>query len=207
MTANLPTTRRRDSGELSGERKRSAAVRPDAIMTDDGWCTQLIKHGRSASLSRSASANNSRRPPPPVRPYHTTEQSYIKFSLRRVSVATATVTLMRDDGVAWTPVSASDAFWPPSHCSTSSNHTGNDSAAPRLTASKLPERFQHSSFSEPRVRQQDRQMVDIDSCIVTENVIGIFASVCDIRYDTRCYFNVRSKADISQLNLPHGSKN
>jgi len=25
-----------------------------------------------------------------------------------------------------------------------------------------------------------------------------------IRYDTRCYFNVRSKADISQLNLPHG---
>ena len=28
---------------------------------------------------------------------------------------------------------------------------------------------------------------------------------CDtIRYDTRCYFNVRSKADISQLNLPHG---
>ena len=25
-----------------------------------------------------------------------------------------------------------------------------------------------------------------------------------IRYDTRCYFNVRLKADISQLNLPHG---
>ena len=28
-----------------------------------------------------------------------------------------------------------------------------------------------------------------------------------IRYDTRCYFNVRSKADISQLNLPHGTNN
>ena len=27
-----------------------------------------------------------------------------------------------------------------------------------------------------------------------------------IRYDTRCYFNVRSKADISQLNLPHGNR-
>jgi len=27
-----------------------------------------------------------------------------------------------------------------------------------------------------------------------------------IRYDTRCYFNVRSKADISQLNLPDGLK-
>ena len=26
-----------------------------------------------------------------------------------------------------------------------------------------------------------------------------------LRYDTRCYFNVRSKADISQLNLPHGA--
>jgi len=26
-----------------------------------------------------------------------------------------------------------------------------------------------------------------------------------IRYDTRRYFNVRSKANISQLNLPHGN--
>ena len=26
-----------------------------------------------------------------------------------------------------------------------------------------------------------------------------------IRYDTICYFNVRSKADMSQLNLPHGN--
>ena len=28
-----------------------------------------------------------------------------------------------------------------------------------------------------------------------------------IRYDTRCYFNVRSKANMSQLNLPHGNDN
>jgi len=28
-----------------------------------------------------------------------------------------------------------------------------------------------------------------------------------IRYDTRCYFNVRLKADMSQLNLPHGTDN
>ena len=27
----------------------------------------------------------------------------------------------------------------------------------------------------------------------------------EIRYDTRCYFNVRSKADMSQLNLLHGT--
>ena len=28
-----------------------------------------------------------------------------------------------------------------------------------------------------------------------------------LRYDTRCYLNVRSKADMSQLNLPHGNNN
>ena len=28
-----------------------------------------------------------------------------------------------------------------------------------------------------------------------------------LRYDTIRYFNVRSKADISQLNLPHGTDN
>jgi len=28
-----------------------------------------------------------------------------------------------------------------------------------------------------------------------------------IRYDTGCCFNVRSKADMSQLNLPHGTDN
>jgi len=32
---------------------------------------------------------------------------------------------------------------------------------------------------------------------------------CTIRYgyDTRCYFTVRSKGDIRQLNLPHETKN
>jgi len=28
-----------------------------------------------------------------------------------------------------------------------------------------------------------------------------------LRYDTRCYFNLCSKADMSQLNLPHGNNN
>jgi len=37
-----------------------------------------------------------------------------------------------------------------------------------------------------------------------QNTEGIWHT---IRYDTRCYFNVRSKADISQLNLPHGTDN
>jgi len=29
----------------------------------------------------------------------------------------------------------------------------------------------------------------------------------NIGYDTRCYINVRSKANMSQLNLPHGADN
>jgi len=33
---------------------------------------------------------------------------------------------------------------------------------------------------------------------------GVFNT---IRYDTRCYFNVRSKANMSQLNLSHGTDN
>ena len=33
------------------------------------------------------------------------------------------------------------------------------------------------------------------------------AVIITIRYDTRCYFNVRSKANMSQLNLPHGTDN
>jgi len=28
-----------------------------------------------------------------------------------------------------------------------------------------------------------------------------------IRYDTKCYFDMRAKAEISQLNLPHGTNN
>jgi len=36
--------------------------------------------------------------------------------------------------------------------------------------------------------------------------LSMFA--CDtIGYDTRCYFNVRSKADMNRLNLPHGDDN
>jgi len=39
----------------------------------------------------------------------------------------------------------------------------------------------------------------------------IFGSIAQkkntIRYDTRCYYNVRSKADMSRFNLPHGDDN
>ena len=34
-------------------------------------------------------------------------------------------------------------------------------------------------------------------------LLYIYYNYPTVRYDTRCYFNVRSKADVSQLNLPH----
>ena len=46
--------------------------------------------------------------------------------------------------------------------------------------------------------------------LLTATVINILRSeLAQVRwrYDTKCYFNVRSKADISQLNLSHGTKN
>ena len=43
---------------------------------------------------------------------------------------------------------------------------------------------------------------------VPGNTDGVSESCYDtIRYDTRCYINVRSKANMSQLNLPHGTDN
>jgi len=37
--------------------------------------------------------------------------------------------------------------------------------------------------------------------------VDVLSETGTIRYDTKCYFNVRSKADKSQLNLPHGTDN
>ena len=44
-------------------------------------------------------------------------------------------------------------------------------------------------------------------CVVFGRRLTLVGHHDTIRYDTRCYFNVRSKADISQLNLPHGTDN
>ena len=38
-------------------------------------------------------------------------------------------------------------------------------------------------------------------------LLYLFQKENTIRYDTRCCFNVRSKADMSRLNLPHGDDN
>ena len=39
------------------------------------------------------------------------------------------------------------------------------------------------------------------------NELEVACQYDTIRYDTRCYFNVHSKANMSQLNLPHGNDN
>jgi len=49
-------------------------------------------------------------------------------------------------------------------------------------------------------------MAVVDMSCVT-HVTRHYTDQLTIRYDTRYYFNVRSKADISQLNLPHGTDN
>ena len=45
------------------------------------------------------------------------------------------------------------------------------------------------------------------SCGVSIRVIQWSGRRAVLRYDTRCYFYVRSKADMRQLNLPHGTDN
>jgi len=37
-------------------------------------------------------------------------------------------------------------------------------------------------------------------------LLQLWDAVVAVLLDSRCYFNVRSKADISQLNLPRGNK-
>jgi len=43
--------------------------------------------------------------------------------------------------------------------------------------------------------------------VIVNNALTRRRCVRIVRYDTRCYFNLRSKADTSQLNLPHGTNN
>ena len=44
-------------------------------------------------------------------------------------------------------------------------------------------------------------------CIVWFQLQPLMVVFHTIRYDMRCYFNVRSKANMSQLNIPHGTDN
>jgi len=44
-------------------------------------------------------------------------------------------------------------------------------------------------------------------CLPTQCVLYSLPLIHTIRCATRCYFNVRSKSDMSWLNLPHGTNN
>ena len=55
---------------------------------------------------------------------------------------------------------------------------------------------------------RQRPTFDTDAILsVNDCGAGVSHLGVTIRYDTRCYFNVRSKADMSRLNLPHGDDN
>ena len=51
------------------------------------------------------------------------------------------------------------------------------------------------------------EVISFDTLVSDQSLVLLHVLHITIRYDTRCYFNVRSKADISQLNLPHGTDN
>ena len=55
--------------------------------------------------------------------------------------------------------------------------------------------------------RQKSKGIDIEQNYVTVTLPICKAAVATTRYDMRCYFNVRSEADTSQLNLSHGTNN
>jgi len=65
------------------------------------------------------------------------------------------------------------------------------------------DRLTHGVCKSPRRLQCVPLRSSVCPIVTTKRLL----SVDTIRYDTRCQFNVRSKADTSQLNLPHGNNN
>jgi len=56
-------------------------------------------------------------------------------------------------------------------------------------------------------REEKEQRHGVSTDIGADFHGAMVLATAPIRYDTRCYFNVRSKADMSRLNLPHGDDN
>ena len=58
-------------------------------------------------------------------------------------------------------------------------------------------------------RGSGHQPDGITAQVLNDHHAAISTHACydTIRYDTRCYFNVRSEADMIRLNLPHGDDN
>ena len=64
-----------------------------------------------------------------------------------------------------------------------------------------------SSSSSLNVNANVCVLHDVWICLFLNSFFLFLYFSLTIRYDTRCYINVRSKADRSQLNLPHGTDN
>ena len=78
----------------------------------------------------------------------------------------------------------------------------------RATAARVAARRRVVARQARCVFAQRFTFIDVCARANTNQQTGLSTPAYDtIRYDTRCYFNVRSKADISQLNLPHGTDN
>jgi len=69
------------------------------------------------------------------------------------------------------------------------------------------ELYRVSPKSEPLNILQQRPQICSDLNKILHTQDDICYKHYYVRYDMRCYFNVRSKADISRLNLPHGNDN
>ena len=69
------------------------------------------------------------------------------------------------------------------------------------------ERFMRCKTRQVPIIQYNMANLGTRTCSLASNALSQSRADYDtIRYDTRCYFNARSKADISQLNLPHGTR-
>jgi len=100
----------------------------------------------------------------------------------------------------------------PSPSSAGSCTPGAPAAHGRQPASP-PHPFDFSKLSSPFHHHHHHQVAPASSLLADlhkgmscrrESVVHTFYTYfITIRYDTRCHFNVRSKADTSQLNLPH----
>jgi len=73
----------------------------------------------------------------------------------------------------------------------------------------LAERLEHVASVLLHQFERDRAVVVLQHGSVVVQHRQVIACSRSNRYDTieRCYFNVRSKADMRQLNLPHGNNN
>ena len=96
---------------------------------------------------------------------------------------------------------------PSGECPTASRVNGRR----RLDASSIPttttteySRRPDTEFYFPRARSTEQFAIKLKQFTISP---AIPVGHDTIRYDMRCYINVRSKANMSQLNLPHATDN